>query len=822
MTKINTVAVLGTGVMGAQIAAHCANAGLKVFAFDMDQTISDKGIQDSLKIKPKAFYDKKNIDLIKACNYNDDLAKLNECDWIIEVIAERLEWKKDLYKKITPYIKGKILTSNTSGISLIELSEDMEIEIKKNFFITHFFNPPRYMKLVEFVYSNHNDSDIIKDMASFIENTLGKGVVYAKDTPNFIANRIGVYGMMVTVNEAINKKINIADVDALTGTLIGRPKSATFRTADVVGLDVMKFVADTAYNKCLNDVNREQYILPKQITKLIDDGCLGQKSGSGFYKKIDKGVIHALDLQTMNYEPIKKKRFKAISMAKEQNTLEGRLKASIFCDDEAGDFLWSITSKSFVYCAELLGEISDDIVNIDNAMCWGFAWEKGPFKMWDILGFNKVLNKMKESGLIIPEWVLNMKKNGFSSFYKLINGEHFYYDKESKNYKKIKLDSNRVSFSIYKNNNKTIYKDWSASMVDIGDGVLGVELHSVLKADFNPLDGSIISTLDKAVKWVKENNYKGIVISGDGPNFSAGANLNLILNAAYRKEWDLINIMTKTMQDTFQSLRFAPFPVVAAPYGFLIVYFLGRKGFCRFVCPWGAFLKVPTSLSMFKVRKTGECTNCNLCTESCPIGIDVSYEINSYEKVISSNCTSCMMCIDGCPESALSYKFMNPITEIDNMQLKDFKFSEQSYINKKIKRYFVSLRKQDILSMPFVIVFGVLLDGLYHFGHMLSFGIAAIIGITIFNHHFSKVLRKSLFIFALFFMIFNGYIKYSQNSAINYYKDKEYAKALPYFQNIVDYYPIKIGKYHAYLSSCYMQINDIDKSYLHYNKAKLI
>ena len=256
--------------------------------------------------------------------------------------------------------------------------------------------------------------------------------------------------------------------------------------------------------------------------------------------------------------------------------------------------------------------------------------------------------------------------------------------------------------------------------------------------------------------------------------------------------------------------------------GFLIVYFLGRKGFCRFVCPWGAFLKAPTALSMFKVRKTGECTNCNLCTESCPIGIDVSYEINSYDKVISSNCTSCMMCIDGCPESALSYKFMNPITEIDNMQLKDFKFSPKSFINKKIKRYFVSLRHQDILSVPFVIVFGLLLDGLYHFGHMLSFGIAAIIGLTIFNQHFSKFLRKILFLFALFFMIFNGYIKYSQNSAINYYKDKEYAKALPYFQNIVDYYPIKIGKYHAYLSSCYMHINDIDKSYFHYNKAKLI
>ena len=243
MLDIKNVAVLGTGVMGSQIAAHCANAGLKVYAFDISQEISESGIEKATKIKPKAFYSKKDVSLIEACNYDDHLEKLKECEWVIEVIAERLDWKKDLYKKISPFIDKQILTSNTSGISLEELSSEMDDNVKKNFFITHFFNPPRYMKLVEFIYTDLNSSDMIKEMADFMENKLGKGVVYAKDTPNFIANRIGVFGMMVTVNEAIKNKINIEDVDGLTGTLIGRPKSATFRTADVVGLDVMEFVA---------------------------------------------------------------------------------------------------------------------------------------------------------------------------------------------------------------------------------------------------------------------------------------------------------------------------------------------------------------------------------------------------------------------------------------------------------------------------------------------------------------------------------------------------------------------------------------------------
>ncbi|MDC0145080.1 3-hydroxyacyl-CoA dehydrogenase/enoyl-CoA hydratase family protein [bacterium] len=570
MLKIDNVAVLGTGVMGAQIAAHCANAGLKVLAFDMDQDIAENGIKKATSIKPKAFYDRKDISLIESCNYNDHLEKLKECDWVIEVIAERLDWKKDLYKKIAPYIEGKIVTSNTSGISLSELTEDMDDNFKENFFITHFFNPPRYMKLVEFIYSELNNEDLISGMAQFMEDKLGKGVVYAKDTPNFIANRIGVFGMMVTVNEAINRKINIEDVDALTGPIIGRPKSATFRTADVVGLDVMQFVANTAYNKCENDKYRDQYVIPEKVKYLIDNECLGQKSGAGFYKKIDKGIIHVFDFDSMDYRPINKKRFKAIALAKEQNTLQGKLKAAVFCDDDAGDFLWALTSQSLIYCAELLGEIADDIINIDNALSWGFAWEKGPFKTWDMLGFNDVISKMKASDLKVPDWVLEMQSKGFSSFYKQEDGEYYHYDLVSKDYKKINLRNDQITFASFIQKNKTIKKNWSASMIDLDDGVLGVELHSILKPDFNPLDGSIVSTLDSAVKWVSDNNYKGIVISGDGPNFSAGANLNLILNAAYRKEWDLIDKMTKTMQDTFQSLRFAPFPVVAAPFGFVL------------------------------------------------------------------------------------------------------------------------------------------------------------------------------------------------------------------------------------------------------------
>ncbi len=356
------------------------------------------------------------------------------------------------------------------------------------------------MKLVEFICSELNSQDLINGMAEFMEKTLGKGVVYAKDTPNFIANRIGVFGMMVTVNEAIKRKMNIEDVDGLTGTLIGRPKSATFRTADVVGLDVMEFVSKTAHDKCINDPYREQYVIPDKIKQLINSGNLGQKSGAGFYKKVEKGVIHVLDFDSMDYRPIKKQKFKAVALAKEKNTLEGKLRSAIFCDDEAGDFLWSIISQSLVYCADLIGEISDDIVNVDNALCWGFGWEKGPFKIWDMLGFESVIKKMKDGGLIIPDWVMEMHKNSCHSFYKKEGADQFYYDMSKEDYKKIDFSNNRLTFSQFTQQNKTIKKDWSASMIDLDDGVVVVNEESKVQhvsvVDGIQLTGNLLFGMD--------------------------------------------------------------------------------------------------------------------------------------------------------------------------------------------------------------------------------------------------------------------------------------------------------------------------------------
>ena len=340
----------------------------------MDQNVSEKGIEFSKNLKPSPYYNPKNIDLITCYNYNDHLDKISECDWVIEVISERLDWKHELYDKVIPHLNSNaILTSNTSGLSLSSLSEKMNEEIKSRFFITHFFNPPRYMKLVEIIACDLVDKQNIDFIANFLENVLGKGVVHAKDTPNFIANRVGTYGMMVTLEEAKKRKLSIEDVDALTGTLIGRAKSATFRTADVVGLDTLAFVAKTAYENCPDDPERDTFKIPEYLNVMLENKWLGQKSKQGFYKKIDKGVIHSIDLETMEYSPMSKKRYGAVALAKEKVFVKDKISAAVKSDDVAGDFLWSTISKSLVYAANLTGEISDDIVSIDSALKWGFG-----------------------------------------------------------------------------------------------------------------------------------------------------------------------------------------------------------------------------------------------------------------------------------------------------------------------------------------------------------------------------------------------------------------------------------------------------------------
>lgn len=569
--EIRRVGILGTGVMGAQIAAHLTNAKIPVYAFDMSQDVAEKGIDAAVKIKPAAFYNPKNVEMITALNYDDHIEKLKECDWIIEVIAEKIEWKHELYHRISSHIReDAILTSNTSGIAARNLIEKMDANLKSRFFITHFFNPPRYMRLVEIITHSETDQSLIKPMAEFLENVLGKGVVYAKDTPNFVANRIGVFGMMVVLEEAYKRNLSIEDVDGLTGTLIGRPKSATFRTADVVGLDTLSFVANTAYKDCIEDEARESFKLPDYITTMIANNWLGQKSGQGFYKKIDKGIIHSIDLKTLEYSAQSKSRFGSVRIARENIDPIKRFKALVNGKDVAAEFIWAVTSRVLLYSANRLPEIADDIINIDNAMKWGFAWSKGPFEMWDDLGFESTVQRLTLDGHRIPEWIQNMVDSGFSSFYSFVDGKECYFDPKSNSYKPVVNNKKTLSFDTLKKNNKLIKKDWSASLVDLGDGVAAIEFHSVLKADLNPIDGSIMQSIQNAIKWVEDNGYNGLVISGDGTNFSAGANLNLILNAAQRRDWDGIDLISKYMQDIMQTVRFAPFPVMAAPFGLVL------------------------------------------------------------------------------------------------------------------------------------------------------------------------------------------------------------------------------------------------------------
>ena len=568
---IKKVAVLGTGVMGGQIAAHLTNANFEVYAFDMDQETAERGMKATQDIKPAAFYNKKSADMIKVMNYNDHLEKITECDWILEAISERIDWKKDLYAKITPYISDSaILTSNTSGIALSELSEDMNQDLKDRFFITHFFNPPRYMKLVELIYPDSVKKDALSSIEKILEDDLGKGVVHAKDTPNFIANRIGVFGMMNVLSVATDMKLSVEDIDFFTGTLIGRPKSGTFRTADIVGLDTMSFVAKTAYEKCMDDESRDTFIIPDYIGKMLENNWMGQKSGQGFYKKIEKGVIHSIDLNTLEYSPQNKKKYSGVRIAKEFNCLEDRIEKLCYSSDPSGEFTWKTISKTLIYSANRIPEIADNIYSIDRSMRWGFAWDRGPFEVWDIIGLERSIERMRDENLTIPSWIEEMLSSGKTSFYTYVDGVKHYYCSLAKEYLAIPRSSKSMKFANLKKNGALIKKNWSASVVDLGDGVVGVELHSVLKEDLNPIDGSIMETFKFAKDWTEENNYKGLVISGDGKNFSAGANLNMILDFAERKDWDGIENVIDLMQSLMQELRFAPFPVVSAPFGLVL------------------------------------------------------------------------------------------------------------------------------------------------------------------------------------------------------------------------------------------------------------
>jgi len=422
------------------------------------------------------------------------------------------------------------------------------------------------MQLLELVRGEHTSDDTYDTMVAFGESVLGKGIVHAKDTPNFIGNRIGIFGMMKAVELAIEQGLTVEEVDKLTGTISGRPKSATFRTADIVGLDTLKSVSLTTHEKAPKDEEREVFRIPDILDKLIDSDRLGQKTKAGFYKKNEDRTIHSVDLNTGDYSPMESVRFDCFRIAKDRQRLSEKVIALCDGDDRGSKYFWELTSKTLIYSANRIPEISDDIVNIDNAMKWGFAWDIGPFELWDMLGVRKSTNRMRSEGKEIPGWVLQMLDSGRESFYSVENGTRSYWCPNSKHSVDMVQSPKVFDLALHKTAGHTLKRDLSASVNDMGDGILNVEFHSILQPRLNPIDSSYIEMIDHALGLIEDGQYRGMVIGHQGANFCAGANLNLLLELSQNKQWDALDFAVKTMQDMTQRIRFSKGPVVAAPF----------------------------------------------------------------------------------------------------------------------------------------------------------------------------------------------------------------------------------------------------------------
>jgi 3-hydroxyacyl-CoA dehydrogenase len=422
------------------------------------------------------------------------------------------------------------------------------------------------MQLLELVRGNNTSDQTYQTMVHFGENILGKGIVHAKDTPNFIGNRIGVYGIMLAINLAIKYELTIEEVDRLTGPISGRPKSATFRTADVVGLDTLKSVSLTTYEKAVKDEERNLFQIPEVLQKLINKNRLGQKTRKGFYKKNANGEIVSIDFSTNSYSPLKEVRFDCLRIAKNYQSTDEKINALSSGNDKGSKYFWEIMARTLIYSANRIPEISDDIINIDNAMKWGFGWEFGPFESWDILGVRNSCKRMTEEGKKIPKWVSEMLSQGNETFYAKKNGSLFYWCPVEKELKTQQKNDKVINLNLYKTRNKTIKKDLSASLNDLGDGILNVEFHSILQPTLHPIDKSYIDIINDGLDLIEKGDFKGLVIGHQGENFCAGANLNLLLELSANQDWDTLSYAVKTMQDLTQRIRFSKGPVVAAPF----------------------------------------------------------------------------------------------------------------------------------------------------------------------------------------------------------------------------------------------------------------
>jgi 3-hydroxyacyl-CoA dehydrogenase len=580
--QIKKAAVLGSGVMGAQIAAHLANAGIPSLLLDIvpqnltqeeeargltlasravRNRIAQAGLENATKAKPAAFFSSEAASLITPGNLEDDLAKIKECDWVIEAVIENLNIKRSLYERIEPHLHASaIVSSNTSGIPIASLIEGRGDRFRRRFLGTHFFNPPRYLYLLEMITTQETDREVSDFIADFCDKTLGKGIVHAKDTPNFIGNRIGTFSMLDAIKVMLESGYTIEEVDALTGPVIGHAKSASFRTLDIVGLDTFAHVAQNLSEASTNDEKRATFRLPDVIQKMVDKKLLGEKTKGGFFRKVGD-EIQTLDLNTFAYRERQKPKFASLDAAKQIEKLTERLKTLVYAKDRAGEFLWRTTSETLIYSANRIPEIADNIVEVDNAMKWGFAHELGVFETWDAIGVGESVARMREEGRAIPANVEKMLAAGHQSFYKVDDGARFYFDFASGQYQPERQPAGITLLKSLKDRNRIIKKNVGASMIDLGDGVACVEFHSKM----NALGNDQIGMIQYAIKEV-EKNFAGLVIGNQGENFSAGANIMMILLAAQEGEWDELALAIRQFQNTTMSLRYSPKPVVVAPH----------------------------------------------------------------------------------------------------------------------------------------------------------------------------------------------------------------------------------------------------------------
>src|SRR2546423_1528466 len=587
MISVKTAAVLGAGTMGAQIAAHLANAGVPTLLLDIvpreetQQTVSEArpsgrvsdrnatargGLEAAQKAKPAAFFTADRASLVSIGNFEDDLPKLKDCDLIIEAVVENLEIKRSLYEKVEQHRQpGSVIASNTSGIPLHQLAEGRSEDFRAHFLGMHFFNPPRYMHLVELIRTEWTKPEVSCSMFGFLDERLGKGVVVAKDRPNFIANRIGTYGALVTMQTMLDDGYSFEEVDKITGPAAGRPKTATFRTFDLVGLDVFAHVVRNLHENLPDDPEREMFVMPEFVTRMIERGLLGNKTKGGFYKRVkgsgDKREVFVVDPATLDYRPSQKVKLPALDMAKNIEDTRERLKVLTWSKDRVGVFLWKTLSRTLCYTADRIPEIADTVVEVDRAMRWGFNWELGPFEVWDAIGVEKSVAKLKEEGKPVPVNVQAMLDAGVKSFYRQKDGRQFFYDFASEEYRPLADPPGTIILKSLKDRTGVIKQNSGASLIDLGDGVACLEFHSKM----NSIGGDTLEMLRFAIGET-EKNFLGLVVGNQGGNFSVGANLMLMLMEAQDENWEELDLIGRYFQSSVMSLRYSPKPVVVAPF----------------------------------------------------------------------------------------------------------------------------------------------------------------------------------------------------------------------------------------------------------------